>query len=332
MEQLKQVNQEVEEFAKSYLHKHHIETEPRGEKDRWNLSIHEKDGLFYIENKVHFFDKTVYPGDKGYHPIAGGLPMDRYTGGIYAFVCDQDKNILVDIERINCAAPKSLILDKNNFLFPKRDEENALSNSFVHYRIEEGDVRQIHFFGSSWCKKFIIDDALLNNNLIVWDGQFYNFKEGLFLKDKYNEIIFDTSYSELSELALKWGLLDYDETQFIENIKNKMQQEDLIGGYKELIAKQKIEDSFNDSKTIAFCYDTFVFLNKNGTVASDVYYLDGLEFKSIPFVNEKGETAYNILQSELDEKLRAKLAENQEKEKMYSKIMDKMLPQKKDKN
>lgn len=289
--------EKIEQFAKEYFTSKNIDFMPKHEKDRCYLDIRGKYGLFYVEATVDRFVKYLNPGDEGYPVQAGGLICPLYSGEKgYMFVCDLQGNIILDVSLVKpfCHVNfnhKQIFLDKENMLVPVQALNTE--NDIQHIRIKNSQAEVITtFYGGKPCG----DERLFKNKLITFNGQLYDFSKGSMIGRKFDSII--SCKYDLEKLAREWHIpcdsRDNEQEEFIEQILRKFDEENIFGGFKRIRAEKDRE---------VCSYGTFVFINRDGEIVSDLYYMDGDNFVSASVDNNSYSTVVSSLYEKADQEV-----------------------------
>lgn len=284
---------EIERVAKDYLNSKNIRFEAETEKDECRLIIKKINNVFYVEVRCSFF-LSVYS------------TLERSC----RFVINENGTVIIDIAMIAAVASDSfdcLIkpLDEENVIIPIIDDEICLLNNFQHFRIQNGKAVLINTL------KWNLGEILLEDKLLV-GKQLYNFEKGVFLRDEFDAFYTGTKW-ELQELAMRWRIPQKERKTFIDTIAKKMKQENLIGAYKEIEVKKEGYQVTNTA---------FIFIDKNGNLASSLYYVD--DYELIPIDTISPENTLHLLEKILTSKVDAMIAAKKAKEEKEDRFLQQL--------
>ena len=128
---------------------------------------------------------------------------------------------------------------------------------------------------------------------------------------------FLTEEHQLVKLSRYWNLPCEDQQEFVHIIAERMERENLIGGYKKIEVQKG---------NFAGEYHTFTFIDKNGDIANDLlYYMDNYELISV--VGERDIILQQLkenLISRIDEKIAALERRHKAIQQVKSKMMGKI--------
>lgn len=318
--------EEIKNFAKEYLSSKDIDIEEKHKKDECDTYIVGKYGLYYIETRVHRFTGMIYPGEDGYPAQAEGNPCPTYSREeCHRFVCDLTGNIILDVTPVQhffSTYENLVFLDEENILVPTLVRKNSWPNSnndIQHIRVRKGKGILIHTFdGMTGIPR--VDDKLLKNKLVNFDGQLYDFGMGRMIGHKFDKVISDDKY-DLISLAKDWGIPygNYNEPreQFAEQMQQKMRDQNLFGGIKTVKAQ----------RGDALCsYTTLALFDRDGRIASELYYMDNEEIVSVPVNDQSYDQTINALNEIVIEEAEKKSTEKTDGTEKIPKVIQKLFP------
>ncbi len=324
--------EEIRDFAKKYLRSKNISFEKKCEKDKCSLTITPINDVFYVESHCEYYKGTKGPEDKDYNWHFEGVPYNIIeTLPSYRFVCDDKGNIIVDLAEISRSKfeDNCYRLNQDNIVVAIKDDNNPTSiNKFQHYKVTNGKYELMNTIEG----KIKFEDRLLKNNLIIsGNNKLYNFDKCVYI----NESMFDDILTgkkadngviyDLLELAGHWKIpydkmlydLQMDErSKFAVAMSEKMIRENSVGGFK------TVEVKLHD---FILQYHTLIFLDKNGNFVSDLYYVDGYDFKNISNVTTQNyHTIIKNLECELTAKVNEMVEEKEKQKKIFQKAREQL--------
>lgn len=307
---------ELEEIAQNYLRSKNIQFEAKNKKDRCYFEIKKLKDFFYIECHSSYF-KGI-----GSCEAAEDFPVECYESApSYCFVLDDQGNIIIDLTRIAAGYNAcSQMLDEENIILPIRNDKATGSsfnidyvNNYQHFRIKDKTLQLINTLSG----RPNVSDALLRKKLLgLTNGQLYDFEKGITISNSSMDE-FLTEEHQLVKLSRYWNLPCEDQQEFVHIIAERMERENLIGGYKKIEVQKG---------NFAGEYHTFTFIDKNGDIANDLlYYMDNYELISV--VGERDIILQQLkenLISRIDEKIAALERRHKAIQQVKSKMMGKI--------
>lgn len=297
----------IEEIARNYLSSLNIRVKPKNKKDKFRFYVKELNNFFYIECDFEYYKGTCCPAQ------AEGYPAENYQVKNYGFVLDSEGNVVIDLVTVSSFAFRAsqLLLDEKNIIIPIKNEGKSDSldyaNNYRHFRIEDGNLKLISILSGTPNTS----NSLLRNKLLgLASGELYNFEKGIIVSNPLVDKFLITE-ENLRTLAHYWEIENFeqqylgrvsDDHQFSSIIFEKMERENLIGGYKKI---QKQKGDFSKE------YHTFAFIDGNGNIVDDsLYYWDGDKCELMLVSGER-----DIILQQLEEELELKINEQIEKSK-----------------